>query len=186
MTTSRRADPEPITIVAAVAAVTGASIAALNYWRTHHKTLPHKTRRKLLARLDQLAAETRYLRADVEEVETIFRNAQFPEGRTLRLGNGALLTANEFHRYERVADHIFSRLKRSHKATLKAQGLAFELPFTGKQQTVNAGGDALARAERLIQSRNYSIDEAWKELRALASDLETMIKQLRADLGTER
>ena len=183
---TRRADPEPLTIVVAIAAVAGASITAVNYWRTHHKALPHKTRRKLLARLDQLAAETRYLRADVDEVETIFRNAQFPEGRTLRLGNGALLTANEFHRYERVADQIFTRLKRLHKATLKAQGLAFDLPFTDKKQTVNAAGESLARAEALIQSRNFSIDKAWAELRALATDLEAMIRQLRVDLGSDR
>jgi hypothetical protein len=181
---TRRADPEPFTIVAAVAAVTGASIAAVNYWKTHHKALPHKTRRRLLTRLDQLAAETRYLRADVDEVETIFRNAQFPEGRTLRLGNGALLTADEFHRYERVADQIFTRLKRLHKLTLKVQGLAFDLPFTDKRQTVNTAGDSIARAEALIRSRDFSIDKAWAELRALASELEAMVKQLRADLGT--
>jgi hypothetical protein len=97
-----------------------------------------------------------------------------------------LLTADEFHRYERVADQVFARLKRLHKLTLKVQGLAFDLPFTDKKQTVNTVGDSLARAEELIHSRNFSVDKAWAELRALAADLEAMIKQLRADLGAER
>ena len=185
MPVTRRSDPEPITMIAAAAAVTGASISAVNFWRTHHKPLPQRTRAKLIARLDQLAAETRYLRADVEEVEAIFRNAPFPQGRTVRLGNGAMLTATEFTRYERVADQIFGRLKRIHKLALKVQGLAFDLPYTDKRETLNTGGDSLSRAENLIRSRDFSVDEAWAELRALATELEKIIKQLRADLGKE-
>jgi hypothetical protein len=181
----RRTDPEPITIVAAIAAVTGASISAVNYWRTHHGPLPHTIRRQLLTKLDQLSAEVRYLRVDVGELESIFRNAQFPEGPTLRLGNGAMLTLPEFRRYERVADQVFARLKKLHKLTLKAQGLAFDLPLTDKRQTVNVGGEALARAERLMQGRNYSVSEAWRDLTQLATDLEAMIRQLRAELGQQ-
>jgi len=179
----RRADPEPITIIAAIAAVMGASISAVNYWQTHQGPLPHRTRAKLVVKLDQLAAEARYLRADVDELEAIFRNAQFPEGRTLRLGNGAMLTLDEFHRYERIADQLFARLKKLHKLALKVQGLAFDLPFTDKRQTLNVAGESLARAERLMQSRNFAVDEAWRELRQLATDLEQMVKQLRAELG---
>jgi conjugal transfer/entry exclusion protein len=145
--------------------------------------MPHAIRRQLLTKLDQLSTEVRYLRADVGELESVFRDAQFPQGPTLRLGNGAMLTLSEFHRYERIADQVFSHLKKLHKLTLKAQGLAFDLPITDKRQAVNVAGEALARAERLMQGRDYTVNEAWRELVQLANEVEAMIRQLRVELG---
>lgn len=179
----RRSDPEPITIVSAVTGVIGASISAVNYWRSHHKRLPYQTRHKLIDRLDSLSAEIRYLRTDIDDIAQVFAHANFPEGRALRLGNGALLTADEFHRYEKLADRVFARLRKVHSLALKVQRLAFELPYTDKLTQTNATGDAIARADALMRSRDYSIDEAWHELRALAEDIEKMIQQLNSDLG---
>jgi len=72
------------------------------------------------------------------------------------LGNGALLTASEF--LDTSAWRIrSSTTEELHKLSLKVQGLAFDLPFTDKKQTVNAGGESLARAEELIRSRNFFI-----------------------------
>lgn len=44
-------------------------------------------------------------------------------------------------------------------------------------------GEALQRIETLIQSRDYSVDGAWRELRAIVGDLDSMIDQLNTDLG---
>jgi hypothetical protein len=181
--TQQRLDPEPLSILAAITGVVGAGISAVNYWRSHHKPLPNKTRARLVSRLDKLAAELRYLSSDVESLETTFKRATFPGDRSLRLGNGALVTMDEFRRYEQLADRVFGRLKRIHKLALQVQGLAFDLPFVDKKLQVNATGEALSRAEALLRSRNYLVDEAWRELRALIAELESMIGQLDTDLG---
>src|ERR1700675_1323375 len=119
-----RLDPEPLSILAAITGVVGAGISAVNYWRSHHKPLPNKTRARLVTSLDKLAAELRYLSSDVESLETTFKRATFPGDRSLRLGNGALVTMDEFRRYEQLADRVFGRLKRIHKLALQVQGLA--------------------------------------------------------------
>jgi hypothetical protein len=181
--TQHRLDPEPLSILAAITGVVGAGISAVNYWRSHHKRLPNRTRARLVSRLDKLAADVRYLSSDVESLETTFKRATFPGDRSLRLGNGALVTIDEFRRYEQLADRVFGRLKRVHKLALQVQGLAFELPFVDKGLQANATGEALSRADALLRSRNYSVDEAWRELRGLIADLESMIGQLNADLG---
>jgi hypothetical protein len=180
--TQHRLDPEPLSILAAITGVVGTGISAVNYWRSHHKPLPNWTRARLVSRLDKLAAEVRYLSSDVESSETTFKRATFPGDRSLRLGNGALVTIDEFRRYEQLADRVFGRLKRVHKLALQVQGLAFELPFVDKGLQANATGEALSRADALLRSRNYSVDEAWRELRGLIADLESMIGQLNADL----
>jgi hypothetical protein len=181
--TQRQLDPEPLSILAAITGVVGAGISAVNYWRSHHKPLPNRTRARLVSRLDKLAAELRYLSSDVESLETTFKRATFPGDRSLRLGNGALVTMDEFRRYEQLADRVFGRLKRIHKLALQVQGLAFDLPFVDKGLQANATGEALSRADALLRSRNYSVDEAWRELRVLIGELESMIGQLNADLG---
>ena len=178
----RRADPEPLTIVAAIAGVVGASISAVNYWSTHHGPLPNKVRTRLISRIEKLSTESRYLRSDVDAIEGIFKGAQFATGRTLRFGNGALLTTDEFHRYEHLADQVFGRLKRIQKIALKVQGLAFDLEYIDKKLQVNQTGDAMVRANALIQTRDYSVDKAWTELRILVVDLEKIISQLNKDL----
>ena len=172
-----------MTIVAAVAAVIGASTSAVNYWRTHHGPLPNAIRRKLVARMDRLASELRYLRSDVDAIEEIFRQAKFPDGRTLRLGNGALLTRDQFRRYERLADQVFGHLKKIHKLALNVQGFAFDLPHIDQGGHINVAGEALERVEALIRSRDYSVDKAWSELKAIISELESMIAHLNAELG---
>jgi hypothetical protein len=181
--TQHRLDPEPLSILAAITGVVGAGISAVNYWRSQHKPLANRTRARLVSRLDKLAAELRYLSSDVESLETTFKRAIFPGDRSLRLGNGALVTMDEFRRYEQLADRVFGRLKRIHKLALQVQGLAFDLPFVDKGLQANATGEALSRADALLRSRNYSVDEAWRELRGLIAELESMIGQLNTDLG---
>jgi hypothetical protein len=181
----KRLDPEPLTIIAAIAGVTSACISAANYWKTHHKPSACWLRKKLVGHLDKLAAEVRYLRTDVDELEGIFQRASFPQGPKLRLGNGAMVTLTEFKRYERLTDATLGRLRKMHKLALKVQGVAFSLPYGDKAAQANSTGNALERADGLLRSRNLSVPEAWTELRGIIDDLERMIRQLNADLGHE-
>ncbi len=185
MDLTRRLDPEPLTIIAAIAGVTGACISATNYWRTHHKPSVLKVRRKLIGFLDKLDGEVRYLRTDVDELASIFQRASFPEGPRLKLGNGAMVTLAEFKRYERLADVTLGRLRKMHKLALKVQGLAFTIPYVDKAKQINATGDAIERADNLLRSKNLSVGEAWEELRRIVDDLEQMIRQLNSELGRD-
>jgi hypothetical protein len=185
MHVTRRLDPEPLSIIAAIAGVTGACISATNYWRTHHKPSLLKVRVKLIGFLDKLDAEVRYLRTDVEEIAGIFQHASFPDGTTLRLGNGAMVTLAEFRRYERLTDVTLGRLRKMHKLALKVQGLAFAIPYVEKAGQVNSTGDALERADNLLRSRNLSVAGAWIELRRIVDELEQMIRQLNSELGRD-
>lgn len=180
---ARRADPEPISIVAAVAAILGVSISAINYWKTHHKPLPHKIRKNLLEKLTRLRLEVGHLLIDLNEVENIFEAAQFVDGRNVRLGNGALLTLSGFTKYERTSDQILKRLSRIHKLVLQIEKLAFNLPFTEKQSSANEIGNLLGATEMLIGSRNFSIKETWERLRYIIEGLEKLLDQLTRELG---
>lgn len=181
----KRLDPEPLAIIATIAGVTGACIAAANYWKTHHRPSVHLVRRKLIGQLDKLDGEVRYLSTDVQELEGIFLRASFPQGPKLRLGNGAMVTLAEFKRYERLTDVTLGRLRKMHRLALKVQGLAFSLPYGDKAAQANSTGNALERVDELLRSRNLSVQEAWAELRAIIDDLERMIRQLNAELGRE-
>jgi len=180
---NRKLDPEPITIIAAIAGVVSATVSATNYWRTHHKSLPHRIRAKLIVALDSLSAELRLLRKDVAQIKAIFQKAEFPSGRLLKLGNGAMVTYDQFRRYEALTDLTLGRLKKIHRLALRVEGLAFGLPHIDKAGPVNATGDALARADALLRSKDLSVDSAWVELQGIIDDLEHMIKQLKSDLG---
>ncbi len=186
MKSTQRLDPEPLAIIAVVVGSIGAGISAVSFWMTHLKRLPYRTRQKLLKELDDLSAEVKYLEADVQDIESLLSGAKFMDGPTLRLGNGAMLTAEQFRRYQRLAERVFTRIKKLHSLALKVQGLAFELPYTDKLTQNNATGSAIERAEHLLQSRDYSVHRAFEELRALARDLEVMIQQLNHDLGREQ
>lgn len=129
-----RRDPEPITILIAIAGVTGASFSALNYWRSHQRPLPYKVRRKLVRQLVVLSRHIRHLRADTEALEQLFKAAKFPDDdRTLRLGNGAMLTFEQFRNYEKITDAVLSRLKKIHRTSLRVQRFAFEISYVDER-----------------------------------------------------
>jgi hypothetical protein len=101
---TRRIDPEPIAIFMAIMAAFSASVAAVNYVKTHHRPLPTKVRAELIWLLTDLDDHTKDLRADLSKIEDIFRNASFQLERTIRFGNSVHLTENDFFRYQRVSD----------------------------------------------------------------------------------
>jgi hypothetical protein len=180
---ARRIDPEPISIYMAIMATFAASVAAVNYVKTHHRPLPSKVRSELVSLLAELEDHTKHLRMDLSIIEDIFRDATFQRGPAIALGNGAQLTENEFSRYEDVSDHVFSALRKVHKLSLKIERKATSLDGLEMAQTTNALGETYTKLDQLLQSRELILQRGWKELRSIARGLEQVIDELRSQLG---
>lgn len=179
---SRRIDPEPITIYLAIVATFTASVAAVNYIKTHQKPLPSQMRESVSHALTELEDHTKHLRADLSIIQDIFSKASFPNGRTIRLGNGALLTAAEFSRYMGTSDAVLRRLRDVHKVAMKMEREVSRLTYVQAGQVTNLLGDTYGRLNDLINSRDLSVDHAWEQLRAVADGLEQAIRELRKQL----
>ncbi len=181
---TRRIDPEPITIFMAIMATFSASVAAVNYVKTHHRPLPTKVRAELMSLLAELDDHTKHLRVDLSIIENIFRNASFQREQTIRLGNSGHLTENDFSRYEKVSDNVFRTLRTVHKIALKMERKATRLEGFEMATTTNALGETYTKLDRLLESRNLTLTKAWEELRSIAQGLEQVIDELRNQLGT--
>jgi hypothetical protein len=183
--TSRRIDPEPITIFMAIAAAYSAAVASVNYVKTHHKSLPSKVRARLLVLLKKLEDQAKGLRADLRTVEGIFRNAEFYKGRKIQFGNGAQLTDRAFSEYEVACDKSLRRLRDIHKLSLTMERTARKLGSLDMGPTTNVLGNVYTRVEKLLESKNLSIDRAWRDLEAIADGLDRAIKELRKQLSVD-
>lgn len=179
---NRRIDPEPITIYLAVVATISASITAANYARTHLKPPPSKIRGAILEALTALEDETRYLLADLGVLRDIFRNARYPSGRTIRLRNGADLTAADFHRYQRVVDGMYRRLRTLNAVGLDLEQLVARYGDIDAGQSTNLLGEAYDTLERLLQERNLSIEKAWDKLEELTAMILRAVARIREQL----
>lgn len=182
---TRRIDPEPITIYMAIAATYAASVATVNYLKTHYAALPTQIRAKLVTSLTKLEGHAKGLREDVRVIEGIFKNAKFSAGRKIRLGNGAYLTPKEFSRYERSSDNVIRRLRQVQKLCLKMERDAGKLKTLHTGLITNALGDTYRRLRRLLESRDLTFEKAWKELEAIANGLEKAIEEFRKQLESE-
>tara|TARA_R110002072_G_scaffold184436_1_gene340981 strand:- start:718 stop:1287 length:570 start_codon:yes stop_codon:yes gene_type:complete len=181
-----RKDPEPITILIAICGATGATVSVVNYWKTHHKPLPIKLRKRIKKLLDPLASELRYLKEDISALEGLFNDAPYQNGEsTLQLGNGALLTAEDFDKYEFIADNVFNRLRRIHKLSMKVQKVAFDYPYIDHKEQTNMAGAAVENLDSLIHSRDYSVPQAWAKLKATVEIIEAQIDSLYSDLSSD-
>lgn len=180
---TRRIDPEPIAIFTAFLAAFSASVAAVNYVKTHYSPLPSKVRADLISLLTDLDDHTKHLSADLSIIEDIFRSAGFQHERTLRLGNGAQLTENNFSRYERAADNLFRTLRRVHNISLKIERKATSFEGPEMATTTNALGEIYTKLDQLLQARELTLEKAWEDLRSIAQGLERVIFDLRDQLN---
>lgn len=180
---TRRLDPDPFSIFAAIVATYAASVATVNFVKSHYRPLPTQVRAKLVFSLTELDDHTKRLRADVTIIEDIFRRAEFPTGRTIRLGNGAFLTQSEFSRYEEASDNVIRRLREIHKLSLRIEREATKFDALQMAPTTNVLGDVYSKLDRLLEARDLTLDKGWEELRAIAESLERVIAELRKQLG---
>jgi len=179
----RRIDPEPITIYLAIAATFTATVAAANYIKTHFEPLPSSVRRRITESLVQLEGHVRHLRTDLDILQDIFSEAEFPNGRAIKLGNGAYLTAAEFNRYMKVSNGVISRLGEVNKLTLKMEKETTNLRYIEDRPITNMLGDVYERLDSLLNARDLSIDGAWEQLRYIADNLEDSINEIRKQIG---
>lgn len=181
--TVRRIDPEPITIYLAIAATFSATVAAANYVKTHYKPLPSAVRVNVSRSLVELEDHVKRLRADLSILRDIFSKAEFQDGRGIRLGNGAYLTSAEFSRYMKVSKGVMRRLAEVNEVTLKMERETTRLSSPPQQGVTNVLGAAYEELERLLQSRNLSVDDAWEQMESIANSLEAAIRDIRKQLG---
>ena len=180
---TRRIDPEPVTIFAAIVATYAATVATINYIKSHHKPLPSVVRAKLLKQLTELDDHAKKLRAEVAIVEDIFKNAKYASAKSIRLGNGAQLTASDFSRYMEVSDSIIGRFREVNKLTLQMEREATKATSLQLGPTVNVLGDVYSKLEHLLEARNLSQERAWTDLRAISDGLDSAITELRKQLS---
>ncbi len=174
--------PEPIVIYMAIMATYAASVATLNYVRSHERPLPSHTRRAVLEEINYVYDLVRQLRLDVDTTRQIFSNGDFIRERTVRLGNGVLLTYEEFARYERVSANIFRTLAALHKACLKLERQALRHDGLDMTEPTNELGDAYELFDHLQVTRNLSVEEAWNGLDRFAQLIESACRRVRNQL----
>lgn len=96
---AKRIDPEPITIFMAIAAAYAASVATVNFVKTHFPPLPTRLRARLARQLDGLDEHVKCLRGDLNIIGDLLGGAHFPAGRDIRFGTPAFLTPSQIARY---------------------------------------------------------------------------------------
>lgn len=179
----RRIDPEPITIFLAVLSTVSATVASANYVRTHLKPEPSRVRGEIAELISRLEDEIRYLKIDVQILRNIFDQAEFPDGARMRFRNGAWLSLADFKRYEGVSENIYRRMKlvgnlggKLEKQTSRYAGLETRV-------STNYLGEAYSELDRLLDSRDLYVSEAWERVERLAALTERALSEVRRQIA---
>lgn len=144
--------------------------------------MPHAIRAKVRKLLLRLEDEVRYLRADLEVIQSLFQRSDIPQGRALRLGNGALMNIEDFERYVRLSDQMFDRLKRINRTTLGLERMAARLPWVEQREPAQLVDDAIQALERILSSRNLTVEQGWNDLRVVILRLEDLSRNVQGQL----
>lgn len=181
-TCNRKVDPEPITIFMAIMATYAASVASLNYVKSHHKPLPSRTRYRVLSDVNKISALIHEIRLDLSTVREIFASAEFVQERTIKLGNGALLSYEDFSLYQRVSANVFQNLARTHKLCLDLEKHALRHDGLDMSRPTNELGAAYELFEYLWQNKNLAVEEAWEHLEQFAELIQASCNGVRRQL----
>ena len=181
-TCPRKIDPEPITIFMAIMATYAASVASLNYVKSHHKPLPSKTRYRVISDVNKISSLLHEIRLDLSTVKRIFESGDFIQGRTIKLGNGAYLSYEDFTLYQRVSANVFRNLSKTHELCLKLELHALRHDGLDMSRPTNELGEAYELFEHLWQNKNLAVDEAWERLDQLANLIQASCDNIRSQL----
>jgi hypothetical protein len=178
----RRIDPEPISIYMALMATLAASVASMNYIKSHRKPLPSRTRRAVYDDVTQVEDHVRKIRTDLETIKQVFSRADYISGNTMQLGNGVYLPTAEFNRYERTAASVFRTLSALHRTSLKLERHAMSHDGLEMGPATNQLGEAYDLFESLRTTMNLTVERAWRDLDRLASLIEEACNSVREQL----
>lgn len=178
----QRVDPEPITIFLAAMAVYSASVASLNYAKTHHRPLPTATRNRVLADVNKIDSLVYEVRRDLSTIRDIFGKSGDNQKATVRLGNGLLLSYEDFSLYQRVSANIFRTLGKVHGLCLKLERDAARHDGTNMHTPTNELGAAYEIFESLRTTRDLTVRDAWDGLDKLANHIQTACNGIRGQL----
>lgn len=178
----RRIDPEPIAIFMALMATYAASIASLNYVKSHRRPIPSQTRRSVVDDVTRIQDSIRQVTTDLETIRQIFSTARFVNGNAIKLGNGAYLSYGEFTRYERTSASVFRTLGNLHRTCLKLERHA--LTYIGLEMfhPTNQLGKAYELFEALRTTRDLSVEKAWDDLSRMAELIESACEAVRKQI----
>lgn len=178
----RRIDPEPFSIIGAVAGVIGAATGVVALWRNIYVPLPSRVRTQLLYQIRDLDNTTRHLGSDLERLERIFERSEMPGSRYIRLGNGALLSQEDFAVYQDISNAIFERLRQINNVTLKIEKLTLNLPEVDVMSSSIQVSDLTANLEELFRTLDLSHEQAWGTLKESIRLIEDLCDDLRIEL----
>ena len=181
-TRQRKIDPEPISIFMAVMATYAASVASLNYVKSHYRPLPSKVRHRVLGDVNKISTLIHEMRLDLTTVKRIFESGDFPRERTIRLGNGAFLSYDDFLLYQRVSANIFRTLSKAHSFCLRLERDALSHDSLDMDRPTNELGAAYEVFESLQHTRDLSVEAAWDRLDELAELIQRACDSVRSQL----
>ena len=175
----RRIDPEPFTVIAAVAGVTSAIFQAVTLFRRAFEEAPHKTRQRAIGIANEIEDLVKYLRTDLGIIEDIYRGVPIVGDWKLRIGSGALLSDRDFERYRQTSDQVFGRLRALYKLALKLEKLAARISEDHRRDVSRDLARAREKLEGLFNFGDLGVEDAWETLRSLLTDVEEMAANIR-------
>ena len=174
----RNIDPDPFTIVAAIVGVIGAGAAVIPVWSDFRKPLPSALLARVRRMVGDIQNELRYLRSDVDEVERIFKDAQFHDGRYVRLGNGARLSPGDFEKYRVLSSEIFRRLNKLHDRILVLEKTTVKIKFIDDMMPAVQVEKFRSDLESILVARDVSYEMTWETLRRSIDQLKDFCDNL--------
>lgn len=97
----------------------------------------------------------------------------------MRLGNGVLLSYDEFARYQQTSENIFRTLSALHKVCLNLERKTLRHNELDMNAPTNELGAAYEMLDQLQATRNLSAMEAWNGLDHLADLIESACDRVR-------
>jgi len=167
----KKIDPDPFTIVAAVAGVIGAGAAVIPVVKDFLRPMPSTLLRRVKKLVGDIQDELRYLSSDIDEIERIFMDAEFFRGPTIRMGNGARLSENQFDRYRTISSDVFHRLNRLHNKILLLEKTTVKMPFIDDRIPAEQVEYFCLELEGILVARDVSRKNTWNTLRMAINQL---------------
>jgi hypothetical protein len=107
-------------------------------------------------------------------------------GRVPFVSDPVFFSPRDFRRYEAVSDSIYRKLKDLNRLGLQVEKQMSRHPDVDHGAVPNYLGGAYSRLDKLIEARDLSVDEAWRELELLLELTERAICDVRRQLDADQ
>jgi len=185
----RAINPDPFSVALGVAGIGGglaSAFSALAAYRTLLASHPVKIQERIGRLLHDAQELGRSLRADLDVLAQLLREADISSKRLFWFGSTALLGPEQFDRYAKTAEEMTGRLWRLLKITHQLErALARLAPLKAGPED-----DYLVRTRAriglLLRDPKVTVDDAYRELIRLVDELNALMGDIQASLGIVR